>query len=124
MSEADVDSDEDGTVEESELEALTEAQLRAFAEDQSITLTATTKAGMIEEILAAYTDASGTTLEDADADEDSEVTRAELEAMTVPALKALASSLSITLTATKKAAIIDEILDGAESITITTSDGG
>ena len=79
---------------------------------------------MIEEILAAYTAASGTTLEDADADEDSEVTRAELEAMTVPQLKALASSMSITLTATKKAAIIDEILDGAETITITTSDGG
>lgn len=122
MSEADVDSDEDGTVEESELEALSEAQLRAFAEDQSITLTATTKAGMIEEILAAYSDASGTTLDDADADADKEVTRAELEAMTVPALKALAASLEITLTATKKAAIIDEILDGADSITITDDD--
>ncbi len=53
MSEADVDTDEDSTIEQSELEALTVAQLRAFAEDQSITLTKTKKADIIAEILAA-----------------------------------------------------------------------
>lgn len=100
------------------MEALTVAQLNAFAQDQGINLTATSKAGMITEILAAYAAAEGTTLPDADADEDKTVTRAELEAMTVPALKALAASMSITLTATKKADIIDEILDGAESIEV------
>jgi hypothetical protein len=50
---ADIDTDEDSTIEQSELEALTVAQLRAFAEDQSITLTATKKADIIAEILAA-----------------------------------------------------------------------
>ena len=53
MSEADVDSDEDSVIEQEELEALTVAQLRAFAEDHSITLTATKKADIIAEILAA-----------------------------------------------------------------------
>ena len=40
-------------IEQSELEALTVAQLKAFAQDQSITLTATKKADIIAEILAA-----------------------------------------------------------------------
>lgn len=40
-------------IEQEELEALTVAQLRAFAEDHSITLTATKKADIIAEILAA-----------------------------------------------------------------------
>lgn len=53
MSEADVDTDEDSVIEQAELEALTVAQLRAFAEDQNITLTATRKADIIAEILAA-----------------------------------------------------------------------
>ena len=73
---------------------------------------------MITEILAAYADAEGTTLADADADSDNSVTREELEAMTVPALKALAASLGKTLTKTRKADIIDEILGGADSIEI------
>ena len=53
MSEADVDTDEDSVIEQEELEALTVAQLRAFAEDHAITLTATKKADIIAEILAA-----------------------------------------------------------------------
>jgi len=40
-------------IEQEELEALTVAQLRAFAEDHAITLTATKKADIIAEILAA-----------------------------------------------------------------------
>ena len=56
MSEADVDTDEDSVIEEEELQALTVAQLRAFAEDQNITLTATKKADIIAEILAALAD--------------------------------------------------------------------
>ena len=40
-------------IEQAELEALTVAQLRAFAQDQSITLTATKKADIIQEILTA-----------------------------------------------------------------------
>lgn len=40
-------------IEQAELEALTVAQLRAFAEDQNIVLTATKKADIIAEILAA-----------------------------------------------------------------------
>jgi hypothetical protein len=100
------------------LEALTVAQLNAFARDQGIALTAKTKAGMITEILAAYADAEGTTLTDADADSDNQVTREELEAMTVPALKALAKDLGITLTATRKADIIDEIIGENFSIDI------
>jgi hypothetical protein len=122
LSEADVDTDEDTVIEQEELEALTVAQLRAFAEDQNITLTATNKAGIITEILAAYTAAEGTTLNDADADSDHTVTREELEAMTVPALKALAAELSITLTVTRKADIIDEILNGALAIEVPVED--
>lgn len=86
-------------------------------------MTATNKAGIITEILAAYTAAEGTTLDDADADSDHSVTREELEAMTVPALKALAAELSITLTATRKADIIDEILNGALAIEVPVEDG-
>jgi len=56
LSEADVDTDEDSVIEEEELQALTVAQLRAFAEDQNITLTATKKADIIAEILAALAD--------------------------------------------------------------------
>ena len=48
-----MDTDEDSTIEQSELEALTVAQLRAFAEDQGVTLTKTKKADIIAEILAA-----------------------------------------------------------------------
>ena len=43
--------------------------------------------------------------------------------MTVPALKALAAELSITLTATRKADIIDEILNGALAIEVPVEDG-
>ena len=48
-----IDTDESGTISEEELSALTVAQLRAYAAEKGITLTATTKAAIIAEILAA-----------------------------------------------------------------------
>lgn len=48
-----IDTDESGTISEEELSALTIAQLRAYAAEKGITLTATTKAAIIAEILAA-----------------------------------------------------------------------
>ena len=47
------DTNSDGELSQEELEALTVAQLRALAEDMNITLTATKKADIIAEILAA-----------------------------------------------------------------------
>jgi len=47
------DSDGDGTLSESELSALTVAQLREVATDMGLTLTSTRKADIIAEILAA-----------------------------------------------------------------------
>lgn len=116
------DRDGDNLLSEDELSALTVAQLRSVAGELGVELTADDKAGMIAEILAAETEAEGTDLEDADADEDETVTREELEAMTVLQLRALAKSLEITLTANRKADIIDEILDGNESLTISSGD--
>lgn len=47
------DTNSDGELSQEELEALTVAQLRALAEDMNIALTATKKADIIAEILAA-----------------------------------------------------------------------
>lgn len=79
---------------------------------------------MIEEILAAEAEAEGTDLTDADANSDNSVTQEELEAMTVIQLRALASSLGIKLTKVRKAEIIAEILDGAESIEVPQDNPG
>ena len=100
------------------MSALTEAQLRSAAGELGIELTADGKAGMIAEILEAEAEAEGTDLADADADSDETVTKAELEDLTVLQLRALAKTLGITLTMTRKADIIDEILGGEDSITI------
>ena len=116
------DTDGDNLLSEDELSALTVAQLRSVAGELGIELTATDKAGMITEILAAEAEVEDTDLSDADADSDDTVTREELEAMTVLQLRALAKTMDITLTAARKADIIDEILDGAESITIQGND--
>ena len=59
-----------------------------------------------------------TDLSDADANSDHSVTREELEAMTVAQLKQLATVLGITLTATRKADIIDEIIGDDVSIEV------
>ncbi len=50
---SDADTDESGDLSEAELLALTVTQLKRIAGEMGITLTATTKAGIIEEILAA-----------------------------------------------------------------------
>lgn len=55
------------------------------------------------------------TLEEADTNSDNELSREELEALTVAQLKALAQELEITLTATTKAEIIAEILAAQEA---------
>lgn len=47
------DTNSDGELSQEELEALTVDQLRALAEDMNIELTATKKADIIAEILAA-----------------------------------------------------------------------
>ena len=53
MTAAAADTDTDGELSEEELNALTIAQLREVAADMGITLTATKKADIIAEILAA-----------------------------------------------------------------------
>ena len=50
---SDADTDESGDLSEAELLALTVSQLKRITDEMGITLTATTKAGIIEEILAA-----------------------------------------------------------------------
>lgn len=50
------DADEDGELTQEELEALTVAQLRRLAQENDITLTATTKAAIIAQILEALAD--------------------------------------------------------------------
>lgn len=52
------DTDEDGELSEEELTALTVAQLKALAGEKGIRLTATKKADIIAEILAALADDS------------------------------------------------------------------
>lgn len=54
------DTNSDGELSQEELEARTVAQLRSLAEELEITLTATTKAEIIAEILAAQTTSTPT----------------------------------------------------------------
>lgn len=56
-----------------------------------------------------------TALAAADANSDGELSQEELEALTVDQLRALTEELEITLTATKKADIIAEILASQET---------
>lgn len=51
MSSSDADTDSDGKLSESELNALTIAQLKAVAAEKGYTITATKKADIIEQIL-------------------------------------------------------------------------
>ena len=60
--------------------------------------------------------------DEADTNSDGEISEAELSALTVAQLRELAGMLGITLTATRKADIIAEILDGAESIVLPTEE--
>ena len=53
------DTDEDGELSEEELMALTVAQLKALAGEKGITLTATRKADIVAEILAALAVGTG-----------------------------------------------------------------
>ena len=53
---AEADANEDGELTEEELNALTVAKLRTLAEENGITLTASKKADIIAEILAALSD--------------------------------------------------------------------
>ena len=64
-----------------------------------------------------------TAAEDADTDNDSAISRTELEAMTVAQLKQLATLLGVTLTATRKTDIIDELLGENESIEVPEESG-
>ena len=65
-----------------------------------------------------------TSPDEADANSDGEISAEELSELTVAQLKELARQLGITLTATRKADIIAEILDGEESITLPTEGAG
>jgi len=61
------------------------------------------------------TEDTETALAAADTNSDGELSQEELEALTVDQLRALAEELEITLTATKKADIIAEILAAQEA---------
>lgn len=61
------------------------------------------------------TEDTETALTAADTNSDGELSQEELEALTVDQLRALAEELEITLTATKKADIIAEILASQET---------
>ena len=63
-----------------------------------------------------------TSPDEADANSDGEISEEELSALTVAQLRELAGMLGITLTATRKADIIAEILDGAETIVLPTEE--
>lgn len=52
MTAVEADTDNDGTLSESELQALTIAQLKAIAAEKGYTITASKKADIIAEILA------------------------------------------------------------------------
>lgn len=60
MTAAAADTDSDGELSEEELTALTIAQLREVAADMGITLTATKKADIVAEILAAQEESDET----------------------------------------------------------------
>jgi hypothetical protein len=59
MTAEDADTDSDGILSESELSELTKAQIKQIAAELGYTITATTKAGIIEEFLAAQEAAGG-----------------------------------------------------------------
>jgi hypothetical protein len=59
MTAEDADTDSDGILSESELSELTKAQIKQIAAELGYEITATTKAGMIEEFLAAQEAAGG-----------------------------------------------------------------
>jgi len=56
---AEADTNEDGSLSEEELTALTIAQIKAIAEDKGYTITATRKADIIAEFLEEQTAALG-----------------------------------------------------------------
>lgn len=64
---SDADTDDSGDLSEAELLALTVSQLKRIADEMGITLTATKKAGIIAEILAAQEAAANEETADPDA---------------------------------------------------------
>lgn len=104
MTAAEIDTDSDGIFSESELEALTIAQLKAFAAEKGYTVTKRTKADIIDEILLQQL------LETADANSDGEYSEEELTALTVEEIMMIAEAKGYTITETEKTAVITEFL--------------
>ena len=75
-----------------------------------ITVTDTGAAGEVSKSYTITVTAPVTGASDVDTNSDEALSQEELEALTVAQLKQLAASLEITLTATRKAEIIEEIL--------------
>lgn len=116
MTAAEIDTDSDGIFSESELEALTITQLKAFAAEKGYTVTKRTKADIIEEILLQQL------LETADANSDGEYSEEELTALTVEEILMIAEAKGYTITETEKSAVITEFL-AAQSVSETPGEG-
>ena len=87
-----------------------------------ITVTDSGYAGEVSKTYTIAVTAPVDELSDADANSDNSITRTELQSMTVAQLKQLAAVMNVTLTATRKADIIDELLGESESIVIPTQE--
>ena len=83
-----------------------------------ITVTDSGYAGEVSKTYTIAVTAPVDEMSDADANADNSISRTELQAMTVAQLKQLAAVMNVTLTATRKADIIDELLGDADSIEI------
>lgn len=86
--------------------------LRELAVELGYTLTGTTKAEIVAEILAAQT---AEIEEEADEDESGDYSQEELEALTIAQIKVIAADKGYTITATRKADIITEFLAAQEA---------
>ncbi len=80
-----------------------------------ITVTDTGAAGEVSKCYTITVTAPVTGVSDVDTNSDEALSQEELEALTVAQLKQLAASMEITLTATRKADIIAEILAAQET---------
>lgn len=105
----------DGHYSEEELSVLTVTQIRTLAERLEYTISGSTKAELITSFLSAQSTAEAADIAAADANSDESYSEEELSTLTIAEIKALAESLSYTITGSTKAALIASFLEAQEA---------
>ena len=117
------DANRDGHYSSEELGTLTETQIRTLAERLEYSISGSTKADLITSFLSAQSTAEAAHIAAADANNDESYSEAELKTLTVAEIKALAESLSYTITGSSKNALIASFLEAQTAAAQTDGDG-